>query len=246
MLPGQPLPSSSSSASTGCWALRFKCEDCHMEVEQALGSSGQTGDDQQRRARKQVTGGPFVCPPLPSPSSSPLIPSLSLHPRLFLLCPKFLSHPLHHQSLSLGERILSPPLGPAPQGPIGTGACRMGLTSLPPAPFLPFSPDAQGPPGPHGAAAEAARRPAQGTDGPTTDPRQTPILPRWISLPSPCPVFALSPGVFRPISPASLHGTAGVERRGPAGLRSACRLGAGAALQTPPAAIQWAAPLRIT
>ena len=33
---------------------KFKCEQCRTEVEQALGSSGETGDDQQRRARKAM------------------------------------------------------------------------------------------------------------------------------------------------------------------------------------------------
>ncbi|XP_075263535.1 uncharacterized protein LOC142355166 [Convolutriloba macropyga] len=33
---------------------RFRCEDCSTELEQALGSSGETGDDEQRRARKQA------------------------------------------------------------------------------------------------------------------------------------------------------------------------------------------------
>jgi hypothetical protein len=37
-----------------CWDCRLHCEDCGADVEQALGSSGQTGDDDQRRARKAV------------------------------------------------------------------------------------------------------------------------------------------------------------------------------------------------
>mmetsp|Transcript_688 Transcript_688/g.2063 ORF Transcript_688/g.2063 Transcript_688/m.2063 type:complete len:358 (+) Transcript_688:282-1355(+) len=33
---------------------KFRCEDCSTDLEQALGSSGETGDDDQRRARKQT------------------------------------------------------------------------------------------------------------------------------------------------------------------------------------------------
>uniref|UniRef100_A0A061QQU5 Transcription initiation factor TFIIE subunit alpha n=1 Tax=Tetraselmis sp. GSL018 TaxID=582737 RepID=A0A061QQU5_9CHLO len=34
-------------------SAKLRCEDCHQGIEQSLGTSGETGDDQQRRQRKQ-------------------------------------------------------------------------------------------------------------------------------------------------------------------------------------------------